>query len=117
MPGAADVMAEHARPISQDDLERIRAISEAIFGAKHRLPMAVVIDRASASDLYAEVLAARAGTTTVQAGAELKHFARAGLLEQLPEKREAGRRGRPPKRYAKARSHIWELAAKLAEEG
>ncbi|MEX2196533.1 MAG: hypothetical protein WD844_14715 [Thermoleophilaceae bacterium] len=113
----ADVMAQHATPIPSDDLKRIREISQAIFGAKHRLPMAVVIDSAPACELYAEALAEPAGTTTVQAGAELKHFAKAGLLDPLPEKRERGRRGRPPKRYAKRRSTIWKLARKLAEEG
>ena len=42
---------------------------------------------------------------------------RAGLLEVLAQESAKGRRGRPPKRYAKRRSHIWTLARKLAEEG
>lgn len=110
-------MARHVQPIPPEELARIRVISDAIFGAKHRLPIAVVIERAPAEDLYAEGLAEPAGTSSAQAGAELKHFAKAGLLELLPTKPEPGRRGQPPKRYAKRRSHLWELAVKLAEEG
>lgn len=110
-------MTDPPRPIPPAELDRIRAISEAIFGAKHRLPMAVVIEGSPEDQLYAEALAQPAGTSDVQAGAELRHFANAGLLELLPEERVPGRRGRPPKRYAKRRSHIWELARMLAQEG
>jgi hypothetical protein len=104
-------------PIPPEDLARIREISDALFGAKHRLPVAVVIAGArKKEDLYAAALAEPAGTTEVQAGTELRHFARAGLLELLAEESAKGRRGRPPKRYAKRRSALWTLARKLAEE-
>ncbi|HEX8121260.1 MAG TPA: hypothetical protein VF549_08345 [Solirubrobacteraceae bacterium] len=79
--------------------------------------MAVVIERSPPESLYAEALADAAGTSEVQAGAELRRFAMAGLLELMPEERVPGRRGRPPKRYAKRRSHLWALARQLAEEG
>jgi|ERR1700733_13370096 len=117
MPSPADTMASQATPIPPEDLARIREISEALFGAKHRLPVAVVIAGAPKRELYAQALAKPAGTTEVQAGAELRHFERAGLLEVLAQESAKGRRGRPPKRYAKRRSHIWTLARKLAEEG
>jgi len=78
--------------------------------------MAVVIAGAPKRDLYAEALAKPAGTTEVQAGTELRRFERAGLLELLAEESAKGRRGRPPKRYAKRRSHVWAFARKLAEE-
>jgi hypothetical protein len=117
MPDLADTMAKQTTPIAPEDLDRIREISEALFGAKHRLPMAVVIAGAPARDLYAKALATPAGTTEVQAGTELRHFERAGLLELLAAESAVGRRGRPPKRYAKRRSHVWALARKLAEEG
>jgi hypothetical protein len=104
-------------PIPPQDLARIREISDALFGAKHRLPMAVVIAGArTGDDLYAAALAEPAGTTEVQAGTELRHFERAGLLELLAEESAKGRRGRPPKRYAKRRSALWTLARKLSEE-
>jgi hypothetical protein len=98
-------------------LREAQSISEAIFNAKHRLPMAVVIARADADDLYAKRLAPWAGTTEVQAGAELRHFAQAGLLDVLPPpERTSGQRGRPPKRYARRDSVFWDLAPQLATE-
>jgi hypothetical protein len=110
-------MTEHVTHIPPDDLDRVRRVSEAIFGAKHRLPMAVVIDSAPPTEIYARGLASAAGTTEVQAANELRHFARAGLLELLVEEPVEGKRGRPPKRYTKRRSHLWTLARRLADEG
>jgi hypothetical protein len=101
--------------IAADELKRIQGISEALFNAKHRLPMAVVIATAPEDALYAESLAMPAGTSETQAGSELRHFHAAGLLEQLPAGSWKGRRGRPPKRYSRRRAQKWELLRKLAE--
>jgi predicted ArsR family transcriptional regulator len=78
--------------------------------------MAVVIANAPSKELYAEALAKPAGTTEVQAGTELRRFEQAGLLDLLPQESHLGRRGRPPKRYAKRRSDVWQFARKLAEQ-
>jgi hypothetical protein len=104
-------------PIPPAQLALMQAASEALFGAKHRLPMAVVIAGAAGEEIYAAVLAGPAGTTDVQAGAELRHFEQAGVLKLLPGvPPQPGQRGRPPKRYAKRQSVFWELARQFAEE-
>lgn len=104
-------------PIPRDQLALMQEASDALFGAKHRLPMAVLIAGAAVDEIYASVLAGPAGTTDVQAGAELRHFEQAGVLELLPSTpRQPGHRGRPPKRYARRRSVFWELARRFAEE-
>lgn len=103
--------------LSSRELEGARSVSEALFGAKHRLPMAIVVGRANDDDLYAAALAARAGTTEVQAGSELRMLERVGLLERRPpDARAKGQRGRPPKRYMRRKSAFWELAAELLTE-
>jgi hypothetical protein len=114
--GRSDGQTKTLQPIPDKDLERMRRVSDALFGAKHRLPMAFVIADAPSTKLYAEALAIPAGTTSAQAGTELTRFEKAGLLDLLPdEPQPVGKRGRPPKRYKKRRSDVWQLARKLAE--
>jgi hypothetical protein len=104
------------KPIPDEDLERMHRVSDALFGTKHRLPIAFLIADAPASQLYAEALATSARMTNAQAGNELTRFERAGLLDLLPEDpRPAGKRGRQPQRYKKRRSDVWQFARKLAE--
>jgi hypothetical protein len=112
---AADDMTEPPDSIPSKQLAVARTVSDALFGAKHRLPVAMVVATASTDQIYAAMLAEAAGTTEVQAGTELRHFERAGLLELLPVERKRGQRGRPPKRYARIPSVFWKLAPKLAE--
>lgn len=104
-----------ASKLPKRTLDRARHASELLFGAKHRLPMALVVAAAEEQDLYAAALAPRADTTEVQAGTELRLLARAGLLQLQPEPpRAPGRRGRPPKRYTRRESAFWSLAEELA---
>ncbi len=101
--------------LSNDELGRIRELSQALFKAKHRLPLAVVIAGAPPEALYAELLATPAGASETQASSELRNFHHAGLLKELPSEPWKGRRGRPPKLYARCRQQKWDLLRQLAE--
>lgn len=101
--------------LSNGELGRIRELSQALFKAKHRLPLAVVIAGAPPEALYAEMLAEPAGASETQASSELRNFHQAGLLEELPAAPWKGQRGRPPKLYARLRQQKWDLLRQLAE--
>jgi hypothetical protein len=97
-------------------LERIRAVSDALFGAKHRLPVAAAVARSTSDGLYAAQLVGEVKASDAQVGTELRHLHSAGLLVVIERDRNWARRGRQPRRYRKQESEFWELATKLAAE-
>jgi predicted ArsR family transcriptional regulator len=96
-------------------LTRARTVSQALFGAQHRLPAALVVAAAEDGVIYAAVVANLASMTDAQAGTELEALRKAGLVEKRPPPaRKAGQLGRTPKLYRRRDSKFWELAQALA---
>jgi hypothetical protein len=103
-------------PVAMDgkELNRTRAVSLAVFGAKHRLPVAVEVGRGPAEGIYAAAVACLVKTSDSQAGSELQRLADAGLL--IPQVPAAGVRGRPRQPFTRRKSSYWRLAQALAAE-
>jgi hypothetical protein len=96
------------------ELDRVRTVSLAVFGAKHRLPVALEVGRGPAKGIYAAAIAGLVKTSDSQAGNELQRLADAGLLKaQTPA---VGERGRPRQPFTRRQSKYWELANALARE-
>jgi hypothetical protein len=96
------------------ELDRARTVSLAVFGAKHRLPVAVEVGRGPATGIYAAAVAGLVETSDSQAGHELQRLADAGLLQA--DKPAAGARGRPRQPFTRRNSSYWDLAKSLAKE-
>ncbi len=101
-------------PMDGSELDRAREVSALLFGAKHRLPIAIELGRGPAKDVYAAKLAPRVKASETQVGAELKRLAAAGLLEQREP--ASGVPGRPPLPYRRRASPYWKLAAELGRK-
>jgi predicted ArsR family transcriptional regulator len=90
-------------------LDRTRAVSEALFGAKHRLPVSIEVGQGPEREIYAAKLASKVQASETQVGTELKRLAAIGLLQALPLAKSK-RRGQPPQTYRRCESAYWGLA-------
>src|ERR1700730_2379259 len=96
-------------------LTRARHVSSAMFGAKHRLPVAIEAGRSPVLGLDAGQLASKVKASETQVGTELKRLADVGLLELLAPQ-PTSKRGQPPRAYRRRKSAYWDLAQELARE-
>jgi len=102
--------------MDRKELNRAREVSALVFGAKHRLPVAIEVGRGPEEGIYAGMLASRLRTSETQIGVELKRLAAVGLLEALAPAPGTGP-GRPVLPYRRRASAYWELAAELGRQG
>jgi predicted ArsR family transcriptional regulator len=96
-------------------LTRARRVSSALFGAKHRLPVAIEVGIAPERGIYAAQLAGKVKASETQVGTELKRLADVGLLELLASQ-PTSKRGQPPRAYQRRKSAYWDLARELGRE-
>jgi hypothetical protein len=90
--------------------------SEALFGASHRLPIAVLAAELEPEQTYAAAIAPTAKVTPKQAGDELKALEQAGVLRPLPPTRRPGQRGRVPQTYERRNNAFWDAVRALMKE-
>ena len=95
-------------------LQRARSVSTQLFGAKHRLPVAIEVARGPARGIYAARLATLVKASEAQVGTELKRLAAVGLLvAEAPPARKGP--GNVPQPYTRAKSPYWKLAGELGK--
>lgn len=88
-----------------------------MFGAKHRLPVALAVGRGAEEGIYAAGVAPKVRASETQVGTELRRLADVGLLEAVVAPTSAGAsRGRPMLPYRRRKSAYWTLAEELAKQ-
>jgi hypothetical protein len=102
--------------MDRSELERARETSTKLFGAKHRLPVAIAIHRGPADGIFAAAIAREVHASETQVGNELKRLAEADLLADGKSVQRSVPGGRPIQSYRRKSSAYWRLAAELAKQ-
>ena len=102
-------IAFHSVVVEPDDIPRIQRRSKELLGNAYRLQTAAAVAESHDDELYPEAVAERASLKEARAGEQLRHFAKAGMLEALPKD---GRK----QPYKKHDSMYWDLCQKLLRE-
>lgn len=90
----------------------VEQVSKAVFGSRHRLPVALAVAGSDLAVVFAKQIADDSGVAPNIVGDTLKRFAAAGLLVQVNEHVGGGERVL----YERTPSVFWELCRALAVE-
>lgn len=97
--------------VESDEFALLLDVSGTLFGNQDRLLVAAAVADADAADLWCQALAKETGIADARVGPQLKRFARAGLLTELPRV-EGDRRIF----YLRHDSAFWEMAVRVRDE-